>query len=247
MVKSNYIIINSKYRTKDSKSTSEFTYSLGESLEIKGLSVKSVTIPNVAVNVNKKYTTLHVEVLGLQYFAHIPSGQYNTINLMSAVQASLSAVTGQVYTLSQNTFTQRITVAGVVPIKIFEGGLAKRLGYTSTTLTTTSNTAQSLPSLSGVQNYYLGCVELVQGFNALMKNGERLPILGDISANVPYGSYIHYESQDFRLNMKTYQRVQNIQWLTIKVYDEDSQVVDLQGLDIEMVIKIYEEGAKELL
>ena len=45
-METNYVIINSKFRNEGSKSTSDFTFSLGETLEISDVAIKSVSIVN---------------------------------------------------------------------------------------------------------------------------------------------------------------------------------------------------------
>ena len=245
MVKSNYLVINSKHRTSLNDSTSKFSYSIGESLEIQGYAVKSLSIPNVAVNINKYNNELNFLVNGFPRFITVPPAQYRTSTLIVALQAQLD-LSGIVYVVSQDPKSQHITISGSVMTSWKTGGLGTKLGFTKNTVSQLSNTAQGLPQLMGTYNYFVGCVELVQGFNGLLKGGERLPLFGDVNNNVPYGEIIHYEAQDFNLNVKSYERVQNIQHLNFIIYDDDLNVVDLMGLDVEFVIKIYEAGAKEL-
>ena len=61
----------------------------------------------------------------------------------------------------------------------------------------------------------------------------------NIPIDVPYGVVQHYDPQDIRLNVKKFNRKNNIQWIDIKIFDEDLQGVDLNGGDIEIVLKIY--------
>ena len=247
MVKSNYVVINSKFRQKSgSLSTSDFSYSLGEALEIKGLSVKSVSIPNVAVNINQYFNSLTVITNGNTFVATVPVGQYTTTTLMAAVKLALDTVTVNIYTVTQDPFTQRITIASGVATQIIIGGLATKLGFHETELGGLSKTATGLPQLNGTSNYFVMCNQLVQGFNGIFKNGERRYLLADVNNTVPYGDIVHYEATDFRLNFKSYQAVQNIQFLNFQIVDDDLNVVDLQGLDVELVIKVFLEGAKEL-
>jgi hypothetical protein len=44
--------INSKYRTVDSLSSTNFNISVGQSINIKQMVVKNVTLPNTSYNIN---------------------------------------------------------------------------------------------------------------------------------------------------------------------------------------------------
>jgi hypothetical protein len=60
MTETNFVIINSKFRNVSSKSTSDFIYSLGESLEVSDIAVKSVSMVNAEYNIKAGHNTLVV-------------------------------------------------------------------------------------------------------------------------------------------------------------------------------------------
>jgi len=80
---------------------------------------------------------------------------------------------------------------------------------------------------------------LSQGFNGVFKNGIQIPLVMNVPINVPYGVVQHYDPQDIKLNVKKFNRKQNIQFMDIKILDEDLNIVDLHGADVEIILKIF--------
>lgn len=246
MSHSSFVVINSKYRTTDSRSTSDFTFSLGETLNVKTVAIKSISIPNTSVNIRANKMSIIYD--GNPYTIQVPVGQYNINELLTAISQNFTLQTGDVGSFAIDPFTKKVVITTPLNLQInTELELAIKIGFKMQTAPQLINTASSLPSLSGTMSYYILCPELVQGYNAITRFGERIGILCDIQNNSPYGEYIHYEANEFRLNQKYFIRTQNIQWLTIKIVDSDFNIVDLQGADVEIVLKIYDEGAVENL
>lgn len=249
MTQSSFVVINSKFRSRDSRSTSDFTYSLGETLNVKTVAIKSICIPNTAVNINSKNNKMEIIYNGTQYTIIVPVGQYNISQLLSAVSSSFTTQTGTAGTFLQDSFTKKVVITTPSNLQILAAAtsLGTKLGFKVSTTPQIINTGDSLPSLSGTLNYFVSCPELVQGYNSISLGGQKFGILCDIQNDKPYGEYLRYEANDFKLNQKYFLRTQNIQWLTIQILDSDFNIVDLQGADLELVLKIYDQGAMENL
>ncbi len=254
MTVTSFVIISSKYRTSDSRTTSDFTYSIGQSLETSAIAIKSVSIPNLQYNINWTNNRLRVRTNSEAppfYDVTIPVGQYDISTFISTLQDLLRTVlSDSTLTITQDSLTGKISFTNItVPIRFDIDptvsplakliGLGSGEGLTFPTAPDTSFTCLDLPSLGGLKNFYLSSRILSQGFNGIFKSGDQIPVVMNIPIDVPYGAVQHYDASDIRLNMKKFSRKNNIQWIDIKIIDEDLNVVDLNGGDIEIVLKIY--------
>ena len=251
MPSTNFVVISSKYRTEDSRSTTDFTYSIGSALEVYAVAIKSVSIPNVQYNINKTNNTLCIykNSNSIQTIT-IPEGQYDIESFIDALQTHISLAISDTVTITHSCLTGKLTIAmesssikfSIDPIlsPLSKGiGLGSAVGKFYPTIESLSMTCPNLHNLAGLKNYYLSSRVLSQGFNGVFKNGINIPLVMNIPVDVPYGVCEHYDPQDIQLNLKRFNREQNIQWIDIKIVDEDLNVVDLHGSDIEIVIKIY--------
>ena len=72
-------------------------------------------------------------------------------------------------------------------------------------------------------------------------NGQKRGIVIDVPNTVNYGETNYYQNKEYRVNQKIYDgRALNLQYINIKIVDSDLNVVDLQGMDIELILLIYE-------
>lgn len=256
MTITSFLVINSKHRNKDSRSVTDFTFSVGQSLEVTAVAVKSISIPNVQYNINAVNNKLRIytDDVGTFVSVTLPVGQYDITTFMADLQALLRTAVGDVtLVITRNTLTDMLTVTTttqdikfsidlvVSPLaKVFGMGLKEGgEGDVFPLLVGSSITSPFLHNLSGLQNYYLSSRALSQGFNGIFKEGDQIPLVMAIPIDVEHGFTEHYEPTDLLLNIKKYSRPQNIQWIDIKIYDKDLNIVDLLGQDIEIVLKIY--------
>ena len=243
------VVLQSKYRTKDSRSTSDFTVNIGQSIEVSRIAVKSIYIPNSRYNINQ-YTN-KIVVNGI--VVTIPLGQYGGQAFRDVVSEAIGLAIGDTtFVLTRGNITGKSTLTStVVPTQIsvdpIRSPMSKILGFTQETLGLFPPTgplltydSQNLSDLSGLNQYFVASKVLSQGFNGLLKNGEQRAILVDVPITSDYGTIQVYEPSDINLNIKTYVRPQNIQEIDIQILDQDLRVVDLNGVDCEIVIKIFE-------
>ena len=254
MTITSFVVISSKYRTTDSRSTTDFTYSIGQSLEVSAVAIKSVSIPNVQYNINSTNNRLRVYYgdASSPPFADItlPEGQYNISSVIESLQTLIGDAISDTVTITQDTKTGKLSIRmDSIPIKIGTdpvlSPLAKIIGLgdnpegTFPEQVAIELTCPFIPNLSGLKNYYLSSRVLSQGFNGVFKNGIQIPLVMNIPIDVPYGVVQHYDPQDIKLNVKKFNRKQNIQFMDIKILDEDLNIVDLHGGDIEIVLQIF--------
>ena len=239
-----YIIVNSKYATPSSKSSSDFTYSIGTVLEAEAIAVKSISIPNVHYNVNIYNNKLRVIVGATPTLITVPEGQYTITELIAVVEPLLTSTVGETVTITQAARTFKLTIqSSTIPFVLDynkkDYSFTDVLGFKKATTNVISHVAPFIPNLFGTKNYYLFSSVLSQGYNTVLSDGSQIPILIDIPNDTEYGGVENYESNDFETNLKRYSRPHNIQFIDIKVMDSDLNVVDLHGIDIEMVLKVY--------
>jgi hypothetical protein len=255
MSTTSFVVISSKYKTADSRSTTDFTYAIGQSLEASAVAIKSISIPNVQYNItnyNNKLVVYYGDATPPSVATiTLPEGQYNITSFMSALQALMrDAVSDDSLTITQNDLTGKLTIStDTVPINISIDrslsplakviGLGDKEGGVYPAQVSLLIESPFLPSLGGLKNFYLASRVLSQGYNGIFKNGETVGMVMNIPVDVPYGAVEHYDPQDIRLNLNQFSRPSNIQWIDIKVLDEDLNTVDLHGADIEIVLKIY--------
>ena len=243
----NFIVINSAYRTSDSRSTSDFTYNIGSSIECDFVTIKSVSIPHIEYNINPFKNKLRISSGGVDYDLNIPIGQYDISQLITELQTQIIAAVGGTCVISLDPITQKLNFQASAGIKVSTvktvSSLSKYLGISYGTgyypvVDSVNFDAQGLPALQGPNNYYLASNVLSQGFASILTNGQRVPIIMPVPVTVEYGQIQQYESNDTELNTKQFSRPQNIQNIDIKIYDDDLNVVDLHGQDIEVILKI---------
>jgi hypothetical protein len=245
----NYVIINSKYReASGSKSTSDFIYSIGESLEVSSVAVKSISMVNSEYNVRENYNTLLGNIGGPTDTPLVfPVGQYTVIEIMAQLVTLLNAWVGGTNTAVKNNLTGKIEITTTTAIKFKTDlitspvaqllGLGDQPGFYPAAVSTTIN-ATFLPALQGSNNYHICSNILGQGQGSLLVNNKKRAIISTIPSNVDFGGIIHYESTDIELNKRVFNRPINIQTMDIKVLDDDSQIVNLNGSNIEIVLQV---------
>lgn len=243
----NFIIINSKYRTADSRSTSDFTYSLGASLEVDSITIKNISIPHVQYNIESYNNTLVVNDGVTSNTLTIPIGQYDINQLMNEISSQLTTLYGTAVLLTLDPISKKIVITTTQSFRISRveasSPLSKYIGIPYGTsyyplLATAGFTLPEIAQLQGPNNYLLASNVLSQGLGSILTDGKSVPIIMPIPIDVEYGQIQQYESNDYELNTKRYSRLQNIQNIDIRIYDDDLNIVDLHGQDIEIVIKV---------
>ena len=244
-----FIVINSKYRTSDSRSTSDFNYNIGQTLEAGAVTIKNISIPVTQYNIGTHNNKLKIFSGGLATSLIVPVGQYTIASLSTAIETLIQGAIGGVVDITVDDTTKKLILTSTVALQIgtdpITSSISKYLGlnyeadeyYPPFPPSNTINFV-NVPELQGSNNYYLASNVLSQGFASILTNGQLVPIIMPVPISVEWGKVQQYESNDTELNTKRFARLQNLQNIDIKVYDDDLNVVDLNGADIEVVIKI---------
>jgi len=99
--------------------------------------------------------------------------------------------------------------------------------------------ARNLPNLIGLENIYISCTELSGGDHMIDSVLGQLNIFTHVPVMVPFGTLQHYASPDQDLDMLLFPADRNLDNLTIKLYDDRGKILDLQGLDWQMILKVF--------
>lgn len=251
MAETNYVIINSKFKKQGSISTSDFTFSLGEVLEINDVAIKSVSLVNAEYNVKAGSNIIIVSDGTTESTLILEVGQYTIDKLLEELRVKLFSVYGVTSTAVVNAITNKvnITQAGS-PIQFstsrVRSPLSFILGFGQETALTeffpitpsVSILAPLLPNLQGANNYHIVSSTIGQGVGSLLKNNDKRPIILTIPVTKNFGEVINYEVNEIKLNQRHFTRPINLQEIDIKVIDDDNELVNLQGTNIEIVLQV---------
>lgn len=243
------MVLNSKFRTPDSASVSDFTISIGQSISIKQSVVQSVTLPNTVYNINDTNNVGFLNLIGLgTYVVLVPVGQYNLAQFLLTLQGLLTAI-DIASTVVQNPLTLKLDFTFSYPAQWATDStspLSKVLGtYINwnqphyPAVPANSFSAYALPNLTGIRNVYICSRILGQGVNSLLENGVNLPLVLNMPMTEPFGSVNYFECNETLLNLKTYKQGQNTQYIDIQLRDIDGNIIDINGAEWQLAMLVY--------
>ena len=202
--------------------------------------VKHASFPNVFYNINTtnnefKYT---VNASPIQTIT-VPEGQYTINDIMTYIENVWGA--GIDGTITQDPKTYKITFASDYAIRLVESTMLKVLGVPPEgVLTSTPYTAPNVPQLQGVQHVFINSKVLSKAINFIDANEKQeQSIVVMIPNDVPWGSVKHYETVHDDLDVINFPSETSLQELDIKLVDADGNVLDLQGQELSLILKVY--------
>lgn len=252
MSETNYVIINSRFRENYSPSTSDFTFNLGESLEVSEIAIKSVSMINAVYNVPANFNSIIVNDGTTDSVLTIPVGNYDINTLMSAVGIELTNIYGGTNSVTLNNVTKKLNITSTTPLRYKrsdDSPLSIILGFGDTIEGVNKGTyypnvaasnvdAPYLPSLEGENNYHIVSSTIGQGQGSLLSSNSKKPIILTIPCNVNFGEVINYEVSEINLNKRRFARPINIQDIDIKIVDDGGDDIDLGNSQVEIVVQI---------
>ena len=249
MSTSTLLVINSANRSTDSKSSSDFNYDIGQTIEAASIAIKGISIPVTQYNVISPFNIFYYYVADDLYQVSFQPGQYSLAEMLTSIEAQFLASAAITVTFTQDPHTQKITFASAVPVKFYsqmesEGiyRLLTLLGLpaeSTPTLYVTTLTFPYLPELQGLKNYYVLTRVLSQGSNGLFTGGIQEALQTNVPITVAFGQTQHYEPILIETSTITFARPINIQNLDIRIVDASLNPVDLNGSDVELIYKIW--------
>jgi hypothetical protein len=248
MSEMNYVIINSKFRNDYSDTTSNFTYRLGDPVEVTDIAVKSVTMVNAQYNIKRTSNVLIVNDGVTDFKIFVPFGQYTIDELIAFIEGRLNTQYGGVNTITifPNSFT--LVISTSIPLKFgtdlntspigFMLGLGDKPNSYYPETPSISTFAPYLPNLQGANNFHIVSNTLGGSQGSLLKNNDKRPIILTVPIDKAFGEVVNYEVNEIHLNKRHFARAANIQDIDIKIIDDDNEIVDLNGTNIEIVLQI---------
>ena len=248
MAEMNYVIMNSKYRNDYGDSTSNFTYRLGDPIEVTDVAIKSVTIVNAEYNIKAKSNVLIVNdgITDIKIF--VPIGQYTIDELIAYLIGRLNTEFGGTNTITITPNSNKLVISTTTALRYGTDFTTSPIGF-MLGLGDTPNAyypatvsslvyAPYLPNLQGANNFHIVSNTLGQGQGSLLKNNDKRPIILTVPVDKPFGDVINYEVNEIHLNKRHFARPSNIQDIDIKIIDDDNEIVDLGGTNVEIVLQI---------
>ena len=238
-MESRLLRISSTDRSSDSVSKYNITYH-GNDPDmqlIHKVVLKSAIIPNSQYNINLNNNTLiFPNTLSASPYT-IPAGQYTITELITAIEGLITGLT-----ITQDAITQKLTFAmagGTFDIIVDGNLMAPILGFDTLATSTALYTSDNLPDLSGLNNIYVASQKLSSERSMLTVDKGKINVFCDIAMDVPFGATKTLAEDETSLDFTEFDRRKNISTLDIKLLDEKNNVIDLNGLEWELVFRIY--------
>lgn len=256
----NLLRVSSDFKTANSESNSNFFVSYNNVQLLQGITrcvMKSAEIPNVFYNISDKgynfyntgnNTMTYIDPLNVSVSFSINPGQYTLAQLIAQINLFLFSVYtpyGSV-SLYLNPLTQKIEIINTSgqSFGISLSTISPYLGMLSVVPWTTSSLVffAGMPNLSGLQEIYVTSQKISDCSNMVVASNTMYPVILNIQIDKPFGQYIHYASQHPEIDDIEYPSISqgtNIQLVDIQLRDRWGNIVDLQGLPFNIIIKCY--------
>jgi hypothetical protein len=242
-VHSRLLRINSSDRSVESVSKYDIIYRNNnyDAQLIKRVELKSAVIPNTEYNINASNNTWNFPntLNGTASFT-IPVGQYTITTLITEMQTLVPGLT-----VTQSALTDKLTFAIAGNFDMISdpaiNQLAPILGISTTVLTTAGpETADDLPNLTGLTKVYISSKALGSDKSMITADKVNQNVFATVPVNVPYGTtQIHEEFSSNTLDRSTFQAHKNLNKIDVQLLDGNNRVIDLNGLDWEIILRVY--------
>lgn len=213
--------------------------------QINHVILKSVTVPNTQYNINSNNNTLYYNYNGTGVTSiSIAVGQYDITSFMTALDAAIVAA-GDVCTTTQDPTTQKLTLTWGANTIMYgrvdqPTTMDRVLGFEFTTANAAAQAMPYLPDLSGLKKVYVKSNKLSNGVSMSTSEEKHYNVFTEIDIDVPFGGIAHRVLNDMDTSDSvTNAQPKNISSIDVQLLDENLQEVDLNGLDWEIVLKVF--------
>jgi hypothetical protein len=234
------IILDSSKRPAQYASNNKWAYDLKTVYQnIKEIKLIGAIIANsqYVINVNNKVITVNRS--GTDYTFTLTESSYTPTSLATELQTQLNTNGfGGVFTVSANSATNKIrlqcTVAVIYKFAL-NASLGRILGFgNANTSATTDITSINCYQVTSTRYYKVLIKEIS---NDVDSNIQPLFFTFLIPNNVNSGEYNYLTNQNNINNVIHQVQQQNIAKLSIEIYDEDSQLIQLNGIDYLLMLE----------
>ena len=247
--------ISSKDRINaDSTTASNFTIQLGydgHMSSIKAIAVKEIQLTNSFYNININNNVFYFLRGAVETSITVAVGQYTLAQLQTALVAEFAALGAPiVFSSTLGTNTQKLTFTTDLaiswskyrPASTTVNPMAKVLGINSMSdVESTSHVAGSIVDLAGVKSIYVISNQLAGGAGVSSKNGgQKISLLDVVPMDVAFGAVKTHESEgETDIHIYNDNLRNNLSLINIEVRDEDLNLLDMNGSEIVIVVKVF--------
>lgn len=239
--------IDSKDRETESRSQYDFKTSTNDFMlhNIKRVILKSVIIPNTQYNINIHNNKLYYTAPSIGPTVNlitVPVGKYKAAQFFDILIA-LFLLDSIVMTYVIDLITAKVTLTFNTPISL-QGDISTMNKVVGMDLTITpASVSVLMPNIinfAGLQKVYVGSHTLTRGIAMSSSDKRHIKIFTEVPITVPYGGVEHRTIEDITsLDESTMSIPINLSNIDITLYDQDLNIVDLNGLDIQLVLKVF--------
>lgn len=260
----NLVRVSSDFKMLPTMSNSNFAVAYNNTQLMQSISsvvMNSCDIPNVFPNINStgyNFTNSGNNVFifsdkdGSDQTVVVPAGQYTITQLLAVINTFIvnmgtySPTNG--VQLSLDSITNKIQVINTTPTLqpfglITTSTMAPYLGITDPLIPIgQSYSFQGLPNLAGIQEVYITSQKVSNFSNLVVADGIQYPCILNVQIDVPYGQFAHYKAQNPEIDDIEYGSITqgiNLQVIDIQLRDRWGNILDLQGLPFNLIMKAY--------
>lgn len=245
MRQSMLVRIDSKDRSTGSASPYEMRVNLNDYMlhNIRRILLKSVFLPNTQYNINANNNQLTYDAGAGDKTITIPVGQYTVTELLDEMIVQFAAEAPAItMTYVVNSVTKKIQLTfGGTTILRASSIIAKIIGMgDADTANLTVHNLPNMYNLSGLQKVYIGSNTIAKGTTMSSSDKSHISVFTEIPITVDFGEIQHRVLSDLHsIDEVTHSVPFNISDVDITLYDQDLNVVDLNGLDYQIVLKVF--------
>lgn len=245
---SKLVRVSSIDRDEDSSSRYDLHVSFNDYAlhQVRRVILKSLTIPNTYYNINR-HNNEFVYDLGFGPIGFkVGVGQYTLTELadeLVALFASQPVPVVMTYTIDSVKTKLELTFSADIEITN-DGTINSVLGLESDVSTMfVAASPQTLPNifnLSGLRKVFIGSHTLALGTTMTSSDGRNINIFTEAEIDVAYGGIQHRTLSDLHTSDEiTHSTPFNISNMDVTLYDQDLNVLDLNGREWSMVLKVF--------
>ena len=249
-------IISSQDKDDGSISNSNFRVTLRERYSVQSvdrISIIESIVPNAFYNISDGSTEggngpennnlILEQKVGAPLSITISAGQYNVIQFIAALQASINLVlVGDSVVITRNDITNLLTFTFLVGTYTFSSlsSMAHVIGFIdSITTGPLVYTMTYPPDLSGINSVYIHSEALSDGSGIDSSKGI-INLVDSISLhNIPYGTFAYKQTTDASLSTISYTMPRNLNVIDIRLRDREGKILNIGTKKLTLVIKMY--------
>ena len=239
-----FIHVNSQNRDSGSNSSTDFSYTLKEGFKAIGIQLQQLQLPYTYYNVNSNNNTLIVNWNSVNNTITITPGNYTLTSLTAALNTALGNINSNITcTLNSTNWTLTFSFASASPntgsLILSQSTINRLIGFQTTTNTSSAQTltSTSVPTFNDQNLLFINIDNI--GTNVLSNNSLATSFNFYVPINVNGGDLLTYTpSLDYENRMQCNINT-NFVTLRIRVYDIYGNLLNLNGSDWSMILKVF--------